>query len=72
MLGDLANWVQDVINQFGYLALIQESEEEDFTDEDENEIGDIPENLNYVDDNDIGDQDREVLNGRILGLINVF
>jgi|DEB0MinimDraft_12_1074336.scaffolds.fasta_scaffold09455_2 hypothetical protein len=49
---------------------MEESEEEDS--EAEYEIGEIPENLDYVDDNDINDQDREVLNGRILGLINMF
>jgi hypothetical protein len=53
------------------VPLVVESEEEEYTDSD-HEIGEIPEDLEYVDDNDIGYQDREVLNGRILGLINVF
>lgn len=44
--------------------------DDDFTEEDQ--IGAIPDKLNDLDPQEVCDQDRQVLDGRILGIINVF
>ena len=50
------------------------SEEEENNEEygDEDDVGIIPEGMVDLDEQDIDDDDRQVLNDRILGIINVF
>ena len=57
----------------------EQANEDSFNQEDdlynsdqENEIQPIPSDLSDDLDNDIGDEDRQVLNDRVLGIINVY